>query len=587
MWVEINTMDSTPSDTPPPPSNARSTERTQLLEKAKSLATTPGVYLMKDRGAGILYVGKAKSLRSRVSSYFQPMLHEHPRTELLLTNVVDFEVIHTETETEALVLECTLIKRYKPKYNVRLKDDKHYPYIMIPIDQPYPKLEWVRKVNDPNARYFGPFPSGYAARIVLRLLTEHFRLRDCSDNTFSHRSRPCILYQMDQCSAPCVQKISQEDYKELINDAIAVLEGKGGPILDQLKLDMQAAANEERFEDAARIRDEINAIQVVSQTQSVLDADTRLDQDVFAFERNEQASHGVVLQVRGGKLIAVRHYQVQNYDPTITDAELMYDFLSQHVLLMSDNNDVLRARDVLIKQLPNELQLLENALGVRIMEPANEVQKQLMSVAHTNAKYALENLKRDQAGHGIGALEEVMEKLGLDRLPRRIECFDVSNTQGEESVASRVVFIDGAPDKNLYRRYKIRTVKGANDFASMREIFDRRFSKMDAQAGNEKPDLVIVDGGRGQLAQAEAIFEELGVQGVNLVGLAKARTEKNFRSKEVESSMERIFVPNRVNPIPLYPTTRAYKLLTHARDEAHRFAITYHRNLRHKKSLGE
>lgn len=565
----------------------RSSLRTSLLEKAKSLATSPGVYLMKDQAQGVLYVGKAKSLKSRVSSYFQPITHEHPRTEMMLTHAVDFEVIHTETENEALVLECTLIKRYRPKFNVRLKDDKHYPYIMVPVGEEYPKLEWVRKVTDPTARYFGPFPSGFAARIVLRLLTEHFRLRDCSDNTFSHRSRACILYQMDQCTAPCVQKISKDDYRALIDQAIGVLEGKGGALIEELREHMQVASDEERFEDAARIRDEINAIQLVSQTQSVLDADTRLDQDVFAFERNDQAAHGVVLQVRGGKLLSVKHYAIQNFDSTIPDADLMYDFLTQHVLLMSDKNELEHAKEVLMRQIPSDVELLENSLGIRIREAETDVQTQLLNVARTNARYALENAKREEGGHGIGALEEVQEKLGLDKLPRRIECFDISNTQGEESVASRVVFIDGAPDKSLYRRYKIKTVIGANDFASMREIFDRRFSKMDLEAGNEKPDLVIVDGGRGQLAQAQAIFDELNIQGVNLVGLAKARTEKNFRSQEVESSMERIFIPNRVNPIPLYPHTRAYKLLTHARDEAHRFAITFHRNLRHKKSLGD
>jgi excinuclease ABC subunit C len=215
-----------------------------------------------------------------------------------------------------------------------------------------------------------------------------------------------------------------------------------------------------------------------------------------------------------------------------------------------------------------------------------EVQRQLVRVAETNARFAVENAKRETAGHGIAALEEIQNKLGLAQLPRRIECYDISNTQGEESVASRVVFVDGAPEKTLYRRYKIKTVRGADDFASMREIFERRFSKMDLDEGNEKPDLVVVDGGKGQLKQAEAVFEDLGVQGVGLVGLAKARTERNFQSKEVESSMERVFLPNRVNPVPLYPHTKAYRLLTHIRDEAHRFAITFHRSLRDQRSLG-
>ena len=564
----------------------RELKRTNLLEKAKALSLTPGVYLMKHE-TGIIYVGKAKSLRSRVSSYFQPITHEHPRTELMLQTVQDFEVIHTETENEALVLECTLIKRYKPKFNVRLKDDKHYPYLMIPADIDFPRLEWTRKVSSEKARYFGPFPSGYAARIVLRLLTESFRLRDCSDNTFSHRSRACILYQMNQCSAPCVGKISKEDYRHSLNLAIEVLEGKPTPLLDDLKKQMEFAAEEERFEDAARIRDQIQSVQIVAQTQSVVDADTRLDQDVFAFAKNDHAAHGVILQVRGGKLLAIKHYELQNFDGSLKESDILYDMLTQHVLLLSEANELVKTKDVLLFEMPTEAALLEESLQIRIRTPETDVQKQLVNVAKTNARFALESAKKGEGGHGIAALEEIQEKLGLDRLPRRIECYDISNTQGDESVASRVVFVDGAPDKNLYRRYKIKTVKGANDFASMKEIFDRRFSKMDVGTGNEKPDLVVVDGGKGQLAQAQAIFKEFEIQGVDLVGLAKARTESNFKSKEVESSMERIFIPNRVNPVPLYPHTKAYKLLTHIRDEAHRFAITFHRSLRDKKGMGK
>ena len=503
----------------------------------------------------------------------------------MLTNVKEFEIIHTETENEALVLECTLIKRYKPKYNIRLKDDKHYPYLRVSLSEPFPKIEWTRRVNSENARYFGPFPSSFAARIVMRLLTESFQLRDCSDNTFSHRSRACILHQMGQCSAPCVGKVTEEEYKEQIKSATEVLEGKGLEFIDKLKVEMREAAEEERFEDAARVRDQIQAVEIVAQTQSVIDADTRLDQDVFAFERKEGIAHGVVLQVRGGKLLSVKHYDLQNFDGSLSNQAILYDFLTQHVLLMQEGNDLIQAKEVLMKEPPEDLELLESALQIRIRVPESGVQHQLVNVAQTNARFAVENAKRESAGHGVGALEEVQEKLGLEKLPRRIECYDISNTQGEESVASRVVFVDGAPDKNLYRRYKIKTVIGANDFASMREIFERRFSKMDLNPGNEKPDLVVVDGGKGQLAQARAIFDELNIQGVDLVGLAKARTESNFRSKEVESSMERIFIPNRVNPIPLYPHTRAYKLLTHIRDEAHRFAITFHRSLRDKKSL--
>jgi len=564
----------------------RSDKKTALLEQAKSLATSPGVYLMKSPAGQILYVGKAKSLRARVSSYFQPIVHEHPRTEMMLSEVVEFEIIHTETENEALVLECTLIKRYKPRFNIRLKDDKHYPYLSVSLKEEFPRIEWTRKVNEEHARYFGPFPSSFAARVVMRLLTEAFQLRDCNANTFAHRSRACILHQMGKCSAPCVGKVTRDEYREQLDRAIGVMEGKSKTFIKELKKEMILASEEERYEDAARIRDQIQAVQIVSQTQSVVDADQRQDLDVFALAEKEGIAHGVVLQVRGGKLLSVKHYDVQNFDGTLGREQILRDFLTQHVLLMDEGNELVHAKSFLMRDLPEERELLEEALSIRIETAKSAAQKQLVSVAETNARFAVENAKRESAGHGIAALEEIQEKLGLQQLPRRIECYDISNTQGEESVASRVVFIDGAPDKTLYRRYKIKTVRGADDFASMREIFERRFSKMDLGPGNEKPDLVVVDGGKGQLAQARTIFEDLSIQGVDLVGLAKARTESNFKSREVESSMERIFIPNRVNPVPLYPHTRAYKLLTHIRDEAHRFAITFHRKLRDKRSLG-
>ncbi len=560
----------------------RSPQREKLLEQAKDLAQNPGVYLMKHVAGQVLYVGKAKNLRSRVSSYFQPIVHDHPRTEMLVQGISHFEVILTQTESEALVLECTLIKRYKPKFNVMLKDDKHYPYIKISQKVDFPRLEWTRKVFADGARYFGPFPSSHSARIVLRLLTEQFRLRDCSDNTFAHRSRPCILFQMDQCSGPCVQKLTVQQYQADIQSAIDVLDGKGHSLIQDLKTQMLEAAEEERFEDAARLRDEIQSIDMITQTQSVSQEDKQLDRDVFAFERKDALAHGVVLQVRRGKLLSVKHYHLFHVEAALSDSQIMFDFLAQHFLLNSKAADALvKATQVLVRDdLPAERQVLENTLEIQITVPETDAEKQLVNVAHTNAKHALEQGGSREGGHGFTALEEVQEKLGLDRLPRRIECYDISNTQGEDSVASRVVFIDGAPDKNLYRRYKIKTVIGANDFASMREVMDRRFSQMNLRVGDERPDLVLIDGGKGQLSQAQAIFKELNIVDVALAGLAKARTESNFKEKEVSSTFERIFLPNRVNPVNLLPHTRSFKLLTHLRDEAHRFALAYHRSLR-------
>lgn len=593
------------------PPNPISKMRVQMLDAARAAPTDPGVYLMRDGAGTILYIGKAKNLKNRLLTYFQGATagnaHEVPRTELMVSRVEKFDVILTETESEALILECTLIKKHKPKFNIRLKDDKAYPYLRIQVADDFPRIEWTRRVRRDGARYFGPFPSGYSAKSIMRLLIEMFRLRDCSDNTFRHRSRPCILYQMQKCTAPCVGLVTKEAYRESIDSAVRILEGKS----DQLKLELERgmvdAAKNEEYEDAAFYRDSLENLTVVTATQSVDEAGAERNRDVIAVEREAGAGHAVVLQIRGGKMVAVRHLNLQNSEAAMTDAEVLFEFLAQYYVQLeadvkaaeaaAENGDavlspgmVFRAREALIPVAPEDPELLERTLGVKIRVPETDVEKQLVSVAKTNARHALEQSRKKDGGHGIAALEEIQEKLHLSRLPTRIECYDNSNIQGEDAVASRVVFIDGAPDKNLYRRYKIRTVEGANDFATMREVLARRFSgSARGEQGEieDLPDLVVVDGGKGQLSQAVAILEELSVQGVAVVGLAKARTESDFRKKEVESTLERIFIPGRKNPIPLHPHTQAYKLLTHVRDEAHRFAITYHRALRDKRSLGQ
>jgi excinuclease ABC subunit C len=579
-----------------------------MLDAARAAPTDPGVYLMRDGAGTILYIGKAKNLKNRLLSYFQGAnsgtAHEIPRTELMVSRVEKFDVILTETESEALILECTLIKKHKPKFNIRMKDDKSYPYLRIQVGDDFPRIEWTRRVRRDGARYFGPFPSAYSARSIMRLLIEMFQLRDCSDNTFRHRSRPCILYQMQKCTAPCVAHITKEAYRESIDSAIQILEGKSDQLRVELERGMTDAAAEEAYEDAAYYRDNLENLTLVTATQSVDDAGASRNRDVIAIERNEGAGHAVVLQIRGGKMVAVRHLTLQNSDDALTDSGVLFDFIAQYYLQIEADakaaetaldpeavvppSMVVRAHEALIAVAPDDPDLLERTLGVKIRVPESDLEKQLVNVAKTNARHALEQSKKKDGGHGIAALEEIQVKLHLSKLPTRIECYDNSNIQGEDAVASRVVFIDGTPDKKLYRRYKIRTVEGANDFATMREVLGRRFSGSARGENGEiedLPDLVVVDGGKGQLSQAVAILDELSVQGVAVVGLAKARTESDFRAKEVESSLERIFIPGRKNPVPLLPHTQAYKLLTHVRDEAHRFAIGYHRLLRDKRSM--
>jgi excinuclease ABC subunit C len=566
-------------------------QRSRLLAQARDAKTSPGVYLMKDSAGGVLYVGKAKNLKNRLVTYFQGITHEFPRTEMMVSRVDRFDLILTETEAEALILENTLIKKYKPKFNVRLKDDKAYPYLKIQVNDPYPQIQWTRRVVQDGARYFGPFPSAWTARQVMQLLNETYRLRDCSDNTFRHRSRPGILYQMGKCTGPCVGLIEASDYRESIQEVVQVLEGKSDRLIQSLRKGMADAAERDEFEMAAMHRDQIRNLELITQTQGVFEAGSQRNRDVIGIARKEMEAHGTLLRIRGGKLTSVQHYHLQNTDASLTNAEILFEFLSQYYFAEqakgangpdgANGEDGQVVSEVLLPEVPPDFELLEKTLGLGIRVADSSVDEQLLNVARTNAEYALEQGRRKVAGHGLHSLEEVQEKLQLTRLPQRIECYDISNISGEDAVASRVVFIDGAPDKNLYRRYKIRTVVGANDFAMMKEVLNRRFSRTEEAL----PDLVVVDGGKGQLSQAVAILDELAVQGVGVVGLAKARVEKDFRATEVASSMERIFIPNRKNPVPLEPHTDAYKLLTHVRDEAHRFAITYHRLLRSKRSL--
>ncbi len=551
--------------------------RVQLLEEAKQAKTSPGVYLMKGETSEILYIGKAKNLKNRITTYFQPQVHDQPRVEMLVKRIKSFEVILTETEEEALILEATLVKKHKPRFNVRLKDDKAYPYLKIQVEESYPRIEWTRRVQKDNARYFGPFPSAWSARQVLVLLNETFQLRDCSDNTFKHRSRPCILHEMGRCTAPCVGKISEEDYSKSMREVVSVLGGKTNRLVKDLREKMNQAAEKEEFEIAASYRDQIRNLELITATQSIQEAGIHRDRDVVGLALSEADAQGTVLRVRNGILSGVHHYHLQNTDLSLSEQEIWNDFLVQYYM----NLEEAQPSEVLLPILLEEKELAESTLKVSFTQAKTSTDEQLLQVAKNNAEYALEQRKKRTAGHGFQALEEIQDKLHLSSLPHRIECYDISNTQGEEAVASRVVFVEGSPDKNLYRRYKIKTVQGANDFAMMREVLGRRFSNSDESL----PNLVVVDGGKGQLAQAVAILEELAVQGVAVAGLAKARVEKNFQAKEVKATMERVFIPNRKNPIALLPHTAAYKLLTHVRDEAHRFAISYHRLLRSKKSL--
>ncbi len=432
--------------------------RSDLLANAKEATHSPGCYLMKDAAGGVVYVDKAKNLRNRLISYFQSAVHEIPRVELMVSRVDRFEVILTETETEALLLEHTLIKKYKPHFNVRLKDDKAYPYLKIQMADSFPRLEWTRRVLKDGARYFGPFPSAWAARQVLQLLNETFLLRDCSDNTFRHRSRPCILHQIGRCTAPCVGLISAEDYRASLGEVTRVLEGKGDKLMKNLRKQMEAAAEKEDFEHAAQLRDQLRNLEIVTETQGVVEAGSQRDRDVLGLASEATDAHATILRIRGGRLLSVQHFVLNNVDPSVSESELVEEFLSQfYVPLAADpDGQADRPNEVLVPVAPRALgeetadqglmELLATRLSVQVVEadPKVPADQQLLNVARTNATYALEQGRKRDAGHGIQALEETQEKLQLPKLPQRIECYDISNIQGQDAVASRVVFRDGA-----------------------------------------------------------------------------------------------------------------------------------------------
>ena len=572
-----------------------------LEAKTKNLTTDPGVYLMKSAVGEILYVGKAKNLKARVSTYFQESRDKPLKTELLVRRIVDFDVIITDNEVEALVLECNLIKKHKPKYNVRLKDDKTYPFVRLSTAHPFPRLEYVRRVQKDGARYFGPYVTSFQIKEVLKWAQKTFQLRDCSDNEFRNRSRPCILYQIQECSAPCVGLIDEAAYHANIKQVMHLLEGKTELVLSSLEAQMFAAAEREEFEAAAKHRDQMRYIHDISVQQKLTDPESNYDRDLVHFSRLENSTQGLtvtagvvaVMSVREGKVVGVQPFLFDQLDPSIDDTEFLYGFLAQYYLARYEQTPTLLPKEVVLPTVSSERselgfvdgldqsKILARALGnsVQFRHSKRGELVELLAMLKKTCEHHLGELTK-KIIYTVDDLIDVQRKLGLRRYPHRIECFDISHFQGEATVASRVVFIEGKPDKSLYRHYHVQSVDRPDDFQSMREILERRFSQ--TQDGDRWPDVVLIDGGRGQLSQVEAIFREFGVAGVELVSIAKARTKSDFQSTDVVTSLERIFKVNQKNPILLKPGTGAYRILTQARDEAHRFAITFHKNIRRK-----
>ncbi|GDX79878.1 UvrABC system protein C [Deltaproteobacteria bacterium] len=547
-----------------------------LQDQADTLPTTPGVYLFKDVDGEVLYVGKATNLRSRVRQYLSGH-DERFMVRYLVAAARRIEVVPVGSEKEALLLENSLIKQHMPRYNVKLRDDKAFLRIRLDSRQKWARLTTSRRPKPDGARYFGPYPSATSARRTLAFIQRHFRLRTCTDRVLNSRSRPCLLHQMNRCVAPCVGLVSEAAYAEIVEDAALALAGKNRELVPRLRERMGALAEAEDYEGAARMRDVIQALSAATQKQVVADSavDTR---DTWGLYR--EADRGVVacLPTRGGQVLEPRAFPFEG--EIGDDGELLSAVLNSYYEADGD----IPGEVLLPVALPDAealAEVLRERRGgkVRLVEPRRGDGAELLTII-TNAARSRFLTTHSEADRIAKALAGLAEIVGLDTPPWRIECYDNSNLLGEEPVASQVVFVDGRPAKKEYRRYHVKTVGQADDYATMREILGRRLRR--AAEESEFPDLIVVDGGRGQLSAALDVLRELGLEDQAVIGLSKPRTE---HARGDRDATDKIILPGRDEPILLRPDNPTLRLLQHIRDEAHRFAIGFHRDVRSKARL--
>lgn len=541
----------------------------QLAETLSQLPDKPGVYLMKDAAERVIYVGKAINLKNRVRSYFQESKNHAPKVRAMVEHVAALETIITGSEVDALILESNLIKKHRPKYNIRLRDDKQYPYLRIDVKDAFPRVTIARQIKKDGARYFGPYTSAGAVHETLRLLKRLFPLRTCKRKIGVDKGRPCLNYHIKRCFAPCDDRIDEATYKQMIREICLFLEGRRETLVKKLRQRMLAAAEEEAFEQAAKLRDQIQAIEKVIEKQNINIPDAH-DQDAVGLARSHAGTCVQVFLVRSGKLVGREHFLLEG-EAGADDQEVLTGFIKQYYARAA-----FIPKEILLPLKISDADLISLWLAqgrgskVLVQIPKRGTKRELVNMAMENAREVLaaqEVHLQHQAEHTMGALRELQQYLQLDHEPYRIECFDNSNIQGADAVSSMVVFEGGKPNKDAYRRFKIKTVQGANDFATMQEVVQRRYQS----AKPPLPDLIIIDGGKGQLHAARAVLHSLGLAAIPTYGLAK--------------EFEHLFTEGDSEPIVLPRHSAALHLVQRVRDEAHRFAIAYHRQLRRKRNL--
>ncbi|MGI6153877.1 MAG: excinuclease ABC subunit UvrC [Christensenellaceae bacterium] len=541
-----------------------------IAKKLKNLPNTPGVYIMRDADSHVIYVGKARILKNRVRQYFNKDKKD-AKVAAMVSHIADLEYIITDTEMEALVLESNLIKRYRPYYNIMLKDDKHFPYIRVDLNEDFPRFTVVRSVKDDGAKYFGPFIAAHVINDVLDHIFRLYPLRSCKKDiprAIERGERPCLNYEMGRCCGPCTGKISREEYMEMVNEVMGVISGDKTGLRKELAERMEQAAEDMNYELAASLRDRIRLLDRIREKQKAgfpnLD-----DKDIFGLETGSEVAVVQAFLFRDGKL----NYAQKFYFDFGGEApeEIMSSFLMQYY---ADKTGI--PKQIYVRPMPDDAALLSQWLTskrgskVKIIQPSRGDNNKLALLAQKNARDAIK-IKEGMQKQREKAAANLAAALGIDRVLSRIECYDISNTQGTDNVASMVVFTDGKPDKKQYRRFKIKTFEGANDFAAMNEVVTRRLVRglQSDVAFKTMPDLIIIDGGKGQLSAAMDALASLGLEDIPIVSLAKKEEE--------------IFVPYMQDSILLKKGSPEFRLVTGIRDEAHRFAITFHRQLREKR----